>query len=88
MAMPNVSLTNSLASAVGAASPMDVPGSTVEEVLGHLCQRFDRLQSHLMYPNGRVKGHVMLALNGERTSLDDSVEPQDQLCILLATAGG
>ena len=86
--MANVVLVKTLASAAGVDNNMDVPGGTVGEVLDALCERHDRLRSHLLSASGKAKGHVLLVVDGEQADRATPIGEADELRILLATAGG
>ncbi|MFF4343067.1 hypothetical protein ACFY00_24450 [Kitasatospora sp. NPDC001540] len=86
--MPAVVMVKTLANLAGVDSRLDLPGSTVNEVLTHLCSHHHSLTDHLLYSNGKLKGHVLLSVGDERVGLDHPIRDEDELRILLATAGG
>lgn len=86
--MAKVILTKTLAAAAGADHRLESSGGTVGEVLGKLCDQHTLLGPHLLHANGAVKGHVMLSVNGEQVAAKDPIADDDELMVLLATAGG
>lgn len=86
--MATVVLVKTLAHTAGLEPQLTADGETVGEVLAALCSAHPTLEKHLVHPNGRPKGHVLLSVGGERVREEDSIRHDDELRVLLATAGG
>lgn len=89
--MASVVLAKTLATAAGVDGGdlgVSVSGSTVGAVLDGLCARHESLRAHLLNASGKVKGHVLLVLGGEKVTESMPIGESDELRILLATAGG
>ncbi|MGD3109665.1 MoaD/ThiS family protein [Streptomyces sp. YGL11-2] len=86
--MATVILVKTLAHTAGVDASLNASGETVGEVLAALCAEHPELGKHLVHANGKPKGHVLLSVGGERVSADDKIGADDELRVLLATAGG
>jgi hypothetical protein len=86
--MATVQLVKALAHTAAVDPTHTAAGETVGEVLSALCAEHPTLTAHLMHPNGKPKGHVLLSVGGERVGVDDKIGTDDELRVLLATAGG
>lgn len=86
--MATVVLTRALAATAGTGNRLDVPGATVGDVMRGMCAEHENLTRHLLHPNGKIKGHVLLSVDGEQAGLESPIGDDDELRVLLATAGG
>jgi molybdopterin synthase sulfur carrier subunit len=81
-----------LRQAAGGSRELEVPGSTVGEVLEHLYAEHPDMRSKLQSQDGELHRFVNLYLNDEDVKLlswlDTPVEDADTLTILPAMAGG
>ena len=81
-----------LRAAVGGERELEVPGSTVSEVLDALYERHPAVRTQLQTPEGELHRFVNVYLNDEDVRmmswLDTEVEDGDTLLILPARAGG
>ena len=86
--MAVVLLRAPLSQRAGNTSDHDLPGSTVGEVLRELEQRHPPIVGWILDEQGRVRPHVNVFVNGERTSEDSAVGPSDVLHVLPSISGG
>jgi adenylyltransferase/sulfurtransferase len=86
--MAKVTLPKTLSARVSVAQQHKIPGHTVGEVITELCARMSDLAPHLLGANGKVKGHVLLAVRGEQAKISTPIGDEEELTILFATAGG
>jgi sulfur-carrier protein len=81
-----------LRGAVGGSRELEVPGSTVGEVLEHLYAEHPAVRTQLQSSEGELHRFVNLYLNDEDVKLlswlDTPVDAGDTLTILPAMAGG
>ncbi|MEZ6139277.1 MAG: MoaD/ThiS family protein [Zavarzinella sp.] len=72
--------------------PMQVPGSTVQEVLEQVFASYPRAKSYVLDEHGAVRHHMVIFLNNEpivdRTTLSDVVTEGSELYIMQALSGG
>jgi len=74
----------------GAAS-FDAKGGTVRECLDSTAAAFPGLGARRLDPEGRVHRFVTLFVNGDeidRSDIDRSVAPDDEIDVVAAVAGG
>lgn len=71
---------------------MEIPASTVTELLAALVTRYPSLEFHLLDSDGRLRRHFNLFVNGghirELDGLDTVLKPGDRLVLLASAAGG
>ena len=76
----------------GGAKQVDVPGSTVREVLGGLVTQYPGLSAQILGPGGELNRFVNVFLNDTDVrhlqDLDTAVDERDSLVLLPAMAGG
>jgi molybdopterin converting factor small subunit len=81
-----------LRASVGGAKQVDVPGSTVGELLTGLVAAHPRLRDQLFTPDGELNRFVNVYVDGQDVrylaGVATPVEPRDELVILPAMAGG
>jgi len=73
-------------------STVEIPGSTVGEVVDGLVQKFPAMRSNLLADDGSLHRFVNVYVNDEDVRylerLDTEVSEDDQVTILPAVAGG
>lgn len=67
---------------------MEGDGSTLREVIEHICTRESRLRTHLFYENDALKEHFLLTCAGELIDPDHILAAGSEVEIMLATSGG
>jgi molybdopterin synthase sulfur carrier subunit len=77
---------------VGGARELDVPGSTIGEVLDGLISAYPGLRGQLLTEDGELNRFVNVYLNGQDvrylSGKATPVEPRDEVRLLPAMAGG
>lgn len=67
---------------------IEASGSTLRELIEHVCARHPPLRAHLFYENGSFKEHFLLTCSGELADLEYVPAPRKEVEIMLATSGG
>ena len=69
-----------------------VVGGTVMELLDNLVVRYPALKPHLYEPNGNLRRHFNIFVNGEHIrdlgGLDTVLEEDDKVILMVSAAGG
>lgn len=86
--MAVVTLRAPLRDRAGGQANHDLPGTTVGEVLRELERRHPPIVGWILDEQGRVRPHVNVFVNGERTGEGSAVEPSDVLHVLPSISGG
>ncbi len=86
--MAVVRLRAPLRDRTGGAAEHDLPGATVSEVLRELERRHPPVRGWILDEQGRIRPHVAVFVNGERTREDMAIGPGDVLQILPSISGG
>jgi molybdopterin synthase sulfur carrier subunit len=86
--MAVVTLRAPLRDRAGGEAHHELPGSTVGEVLRELERRHPKVTGWILDEQGRVRPHVNVFVNGERTREDAAVAPNDTLQVLPSISGG
>jgi molybdopterin converting factor small subunit len=86
--MAVVSLRSPLRDLADGSGRLEVNGSTVGEVIDRLERTYPRLRGWVMDERGRVREHIAIFVNGERTGQDAPVEASDTVHVLPAISGG
>jgi molybdopterin converting factor small subunit/photosystem II stability/assembly factor-like uncharacterized protein len=87
--MAKVVLRSPLRDLAGGRSSVDVQGGSVGEVLGRLEGEYPKLTGWVRDEQGRIRRHVNVFLNGERTKSPEAhVDAGDTIYILPAISGG
>jgi molybdopterin synthase sulfur carrier subunit len=90
--MSRVYIPQVLRSDVGGVKAVDVDGQTVGDVVDALVDRHPSLGDRLRMPDGTLHRFVNVYLNGEDVryldGLDTRVDPEDEVRLLPAIAGG
>ena len=86
--MAVVRLRAPLRDRAGGDARHDLPGTTVGEVLRELEQRYPPVTGWILDEQGRVRSHVNVFVNGERTGEDTPLAPDDEIQVLPSISGG
>lgn len=90
--MPTVGVPRLLRYHLGDRAEVEVSGETLGGVLRALFDENPGLARHVTDERGRLRAHVVLALNGSilgrDVDLERSVEPTDEIRLLQAVSGG
>jgi molybdopterin synthase sulfur carrier subunit len=86
--MAVVTLRAPLRDRAGGEAHHELPGTTVGEVLRELERRHPKVTGWILDEQGRVRPHVNVFVNGERTREDMAVAPDDRLQVLPSISGG
>jgi sulfur-carrier protein len=86
--MAVVTLRAPLRDRTGGTAKHDLPGGTVGEVLRELERRHPPVTGWILDEQGRIRPHVMVFMNGERTREDIPLEPDAVLHVLPSISGG
>jgi molybdopterin converting factor small subunit len=86
--MPVVKLRAPLRDRAGGGADHDLPGGTVGEVLRALEERHPTVKGWILDEHGRIRSHVNVYVNGERSSADTPVASGDGLLVLPSISGG
>jgi molybdopterin synthase sulfur carrier subunit len=82
--------------AITGGKVVDIPvdhGVTAKELLDAVINRFPAMKKELLQPDGRLYGHVHLAINGRDVrfladDMDTIIMPDDEISIFPAVGGG
>lgn len=90
--MPHVTFTRHLQRFFPNLAEMEVPGTTVREVIDELERRHPGLSSYIVDETGRLRRHVNIFVGEEpirdRERLGDALTSKDSVFILQALSGG
>jgi molybdopterin converting factor small subunit len=90
--MARVKFTSALRRFFPSLTELDIAGDSVREALFNIEQRYPGMLTYLMEDNGQLRKHVNIFLKGElikdRVTLNDPVNPLDELLIFQALSGG
>ncbi|RJP46745.1 MAG: molybdopterin synthase sulfur carrier subunit [Anaerolineaceae bacterium] len=90
--MPTVRIPTALKYYVDNHSEMDIPASSVTELLAALATRYPSLKFHLLDSDGNLRRHFTVFVNGEHirdlNGLDIALGPDDKIILLASAAGG
>jgi sulfur-carrier protein len=69
------------------------PGITARDLLHAIITRYPAMEKELLQPDGRLYGHVHLAINGRdvqflANDLDTLIDPGDEISVFPAVGGG
>jgi adenylyltransferase/sulfurtransferase len=67
---------------------IETTGLSINKVIDNLCKSYENLKTHIYYPNGTVKSHILIAVNGEQANLETVLNEADSIEIIIALAGG
>ena len=86
--MPVVKLRAPLRERAGGGAEHQVPGETVGEVIRALEARYPPVRGWILDERGRVRAHVNVFVNGERSTADTPVAAAEELLVLPSISGG
>lgn len=71
---------------------VDIPASSVTDLLAALAKRYPSLKFHLLDADGNLRRHFNIFVNGEHirelNGLDTALQPDDKIILLASAAGG
>lgn len=90
--MPVIRIPAALRYYVDNHSEMELPASSVTELLAALTERYPGLRFHLLDAQGNLRRHFNLFVNGEHIrgldGLATALQPDDKILLLASAAGG
>jgi molybdopterin converting factor small subunit len=90
--MPLVYIASSLSQHAGGEHLLVLEGSTVEDVLRGLCDRYPGFRKAVFDADAGLRPHIAVFLNdghiSARSNLRTSVSERDEIAIISAIAGG
>ena len=90
--MPSIRIPAALKYYVDNQSEMDIPASSVTELLAALAERYPNVKFHLLDADGKLRRHFNVFVNGvhirELDGLATKLNPDDNLILLASAAGG
>jgi molybdopterin converting factor small subunit len=90
--MARVTFTSALKRFFPSLTELDIAGDSVRETLSNIEQHYPGMLNYLIEDNGQLRKHVNIFLKGElikdRVTLNDPVNPRDELLIFQALSGG
>jgi len=90
--MPAIRIPAALKYYVDNHSEMDIPASSVTELLAALAERYPPVKFHLLGADGQLRRHFNVFVNGvhirELDGLATKLNPEDKLILLASAAGG
>jgi molybdopterin converting factor small subunit len=90
--MPVVRFPTALKYYVDNQSEMEIPASSVTDLLAALVTRYPSLKFHLLDSDGKLRRHFTVFVNGEHirelNGLDTALRLNDTIIILASAAGG
>lgn len=90
--MPILRIPAALKYYVDNHSEMDIPASSVTELLAALAARYPSVKFHLLDSDGNPRRHFNVFVNGvhirELDGLNTALRPDDKVILLASAAGG
>jgi molybdopterin converting factor small subunit len=90
--MPVVRFPTALKYYVDNQSEMEIPASSVTDLLAALVTRYPSLKFHLLDADGKLRRHFNVFVNGEHirelNGLDTALTDDDKIILLASAAGG
>ncbi len=90
--MARVKFTSALTRFFPRLTELEIPGKTVRETLDLIEQSHPGIRHYLLEDNGQLRKHVNIFVKGElikdRNTLNDTIDPHDELLIFQALSGG
>ena len=90
--MPVVRIPAALKYYVDNHSELDIPASSVTELLAALAEHYPTVKFHLLDSDGNLRRHFNIFVNGEHISeldgLDTALNSEDKVILLASAAGG
>lgn len=72
----------------GAASRLDVPASSVSDIIAALDERWPGMRDRLIDSTPRIRRHINVFVEGRRATLDTPLDPGAKVFIITAVSGG
>jgi sulfur-carrier protein len=72
----------------GAAARLDVPASSVSEIIDALDERWPGMRDRLIDSTPRIRRHINVFVEGRRAGLDTPLDPGARVFIITAVSGG
>jgi len=86
--MVTVNLPHVLRRLTNGRKTIERTGLSINKVIDNLCKSYENLKAHIYYPNGIVKSHILIAVNGEQANLETVLNEADSIKIIIVLAGG
>lgn len=90
--MPVVRFPAALKYYVDNHSEMEIPASSVTQLLAALATRYPSLKFHLLDSDGKLRRHFKVFVNGEQirepNGLDTALKDDDKIILVASAAGG
>jgi molybdopterin synthase sulfur carrier subunit len=90
--MPVVRFPTALKYYVEDQSEMEIPASSVTDLLAALVTRYPSLKFHLLDSDGKLRRHFNVFVNGEHirelNGMDTQLHLDDKIILLASAAGG
>jgi molybdopterin converting factor small subunit len=90
--MPVIRFPTALKYYVDNQSEMEIPASSVTDLLVGLVKRYPPLKIHLLDSDGKLRRHFNIFVNGEHirelNGLDTALKDDDKIILLASAAGG
>lgn len=90
--MPVLRIPAALKYYVADQSEVEIPASTITDLLAVLVTRYPSLKFHLLDSDGKLRRHFNLFINGEHIreldGLNTILKPEDKVVLLASAAGG
>ena len=90
--MPVIRFPAALKYYVDNHSEMDIPASSVTELLAALANRYPTLRFHLLDSDGNLRRHFNVFVNGEHirdlNGVDTVLKESDKVILMATSAGG
>lgn len=90
--MPAIRIPSALKYYVDNHNELDIPASSVTELLAALAERYPTVKFHLLDADGKLRRHFNVFVNGvhirELDGLATQLNPEDKIILLASAAGG
>jgi sulfur-carrier protein len=67
---------------------LEIEAGTVDEVIGHLDERWPGLRDRLCEPGPALRTHINVYVDRERAGLDTPLAPASRVDVIAAISGG
>ena len=90
--MPIVKFTYALEKFFPGIKAIPAKGMTLKEILDEVEAKYPKIQSYLLYEQGKLRNHVNIFIDGsmisDRANLSDVFSPNSEIYIIQALSGG
>jgi molybdopterin converting factor small subunit len=90
--MPAIRIPAALKYYVDHHNELDIPATSVTELLAALAERYPSVKFHLLDADGKLRRHFNVFVNGvhirELDGLATKLNPDDKIILLASAAGG